>query len=467
MSSPFTGLLIGLSALQAQRQAMEVAGQNVANANTPGYSRQRVELSAKPTFWTPTLEGSPPGTQMGIGVDVQTIRRIGMGLLARQLRNETATLRYWEAYRDGVTRIEGTFQALAGSSLGDALDAFWAAWRDLAAAPQEMAMRLAVVERGQQVAVQLNQLYDRLEALQGSLNDQVANLVEEINAKATEVADLNRQIRIALAMGQQPNELLDRRDLLVRELVETTGASVVDNGDGTVTLSLGTRALVDGTDANELTAVDPGTGLYVVRWAADNSDADVEGGKLRGLLDVRDTLIPDQLTALDELAVALRDGINAVHSAGYGLDGTTGLAFFQGAGASDLAVNSTLVNDPRQVAAASISNAPGDGSNALALAGVADERLLAGATTTIGEFYRELVTRLGLQVEEAEDQVNGQEAVVTFLENQGQAIAGVSLDEEAVHLIEAQRAYQAAARVITSVDQMLDRLINGTGVVGR
>ena len=467
MSSAFTGLLIGLSALQAQRQAMEVAGQNVANANTPGYSRQRVELTARPTLWTPTLEGSPPYALIGTGVDIETVRRIGIGVLARQLRNESATWRYWEAFRDGVTRVEGAFQALAGASLGDALDAFWAAWRDLAAMPQEMSTRLAVLARGQQVATQLNQLYDRLETLQSSLDSQVVTLVEELNTKAAEVAELNRQIRIALAMGQAPNELLDRRDLLVRELVETTGATVVENDDGTVTVSLGTRVWIDGSDVNELTTVDPGTGLRAIRWAADNSDATIAGGKLRGILDVRDTLIPDQLTALDELAIALRDRINTLHSGGYGLDGSTGLNFFQGSGAADLAVNPTLSADAQKVAAASTSGAPGDGSNALALAAVADEALLTGATLTIGEFYRKQVAQLGLQAEEAEIQTDGQEAVVAFLDNQAQAIAGVSLDEEAVHLIEAQRAYQAAARVVTSIDQMLDRLINGTGVVGR
>ncbi|MBS1253991.1 MAG: Flagellar hook-associated protein 1 [Anaerolineales bacterium] len=472
MTSPFHGLAIGLSALQTQQRAMEVAGQNMANVDTPGYSRQRVELSPSAAQSTPTLEGFPQLPETGAGVDLLTIRRVRSELLDRQVRNESATLHEGEAFRDGVTRVEGALQDLSGQGLGDALDAFWSGWRELAAAPQEAAARLGVIDRGRQLAQRFNSINDGLAGLQTSLDDQVAGVVGEVNDNATQAADLNRQIRLALVMNQQPNELLDRRDQLVREVVETTGAGVVENDDGTVTVSLGTRALVDGVDAYALTTnPDPGTGLRVIQWSADSTDATISGGELRGLLDVRDSVIPDQLTSLDELAVALRDEVNTVHTGGYDLGGTAGLDFFEGAGAADLAVNSTVADDPDLVAAAETDGggggAPGDGENALAMADRADQSLAALSDNTIGGFYRQMVVELGLTIQGADEQVEGQGAVVTFLENQAESVAGVSLDEEAVHLIESQRAYQAAARVITSVDQMLDRLINNTGIVGR
>lgn len=451
MSSSFQGLFIGLSAVQAQQRAMEIAGQNVANVNTPGYSRQRVTLTPLGDQLTSTLEGFPPTPQAGSGVDLVSIQRIGMGVLARQLRSETATLREWEARQDGLTRLEGLLQDLTDQGLSHTLDAFWSAWRDLAANPQEMAARLKAISHGQQLAQSFNLTSDRLVALQSSLDDQVAGLVDQVNEKATRVAELNRQIRVALATDQQPNELLDQRDLLVTEIVEAAGASVVENEDGTVTAKIGDQALVDGVDAYTLTNA---------RIAS--------GGKLRGLIHVRDVVIPEQLNALDTLAVALKEGVNAAHTAGYGADGSTGFNFFEGMSATDLTVNPAIADDPYLVAAASTADAPADGSNALELAGVADVRTLPGlGGNTIGGFYHQQVSALGLLTQEADEQVAGQEAVVTFLDNQRAAISGVSLDEEAVNLIQFQRAYQAAARVITSVDEMLGRMINGMGIVGR
>lgn len=452
MSSSFQGLTIGLSALQAQQRAMEVAGQNIANVNTPGYSRQRVALAPASTQWAPSLEGFPQSLLVGSGVDLTAIQRISAGLLIRQLRSETATLRQWEAFRDSVTRVEGVLQDLGSHGLGDTLDAFWSAWRELAAAPQETAMRLTVIDRGRQLAQQFNLIYERLTELQSSLDEQIASVVEEVNDRAVQVADLNRQIRLALAMDQQPNELLDRRGQLVKELVEATGAGVVENADGTLNVELTGQTLVDGVTANAMTA-------------------GPDGGKLQGLIDVRDTVIPNQLTALDELAVALIEEVNAIHTGGFDLDGAAGLDLFTGTGASDLALNAAITDNPRLIAAADTdgggAGAPGDGDNALELAGLADQRLTSLGDNTIGGFYRQMSVDLGLIVQEADEQTEGQAAVVAFLENQRASIAGVSLDEEAVHLIESQRAYQAAARVVTSVDQMLDRLINGTGIVGR
>jgi flagellar hook-associated protein 1 FlgK len=452
MSSSFHGLTIGLSALQAHQRAMEVAGQNVANVNTPGYSRQRVELSPAYTLRMPTLDGTPKPPQTGSGVDLTAIRRLTDGLLARQLRNESAGLHQWEAYRDGLGRIEGIIQEQSEQGVAATLNELWLAWRELGSAPQETAIRLKVIDSGQRLAQQLNLIYNRLTELQDILDDQVTNITAQVDDKATQVAELNRQIRLLLSLKEQPNELMDRRDQLVREIVETTGATVVENADGTLNVELTGQTLVNGITANALTS---------------NPD----GGKLQGLIDVRDTIIPDLLTALDTLAVTLRDEVNAVHTGGFDPDGVAGLAFFQGTGAADLAVNATIANDPRRIAAANTdgggSGSPWDGDNALDLANLAEQSFAALGSTTIGGYYLQTVINLGLKLQEADEQVDAREAVVQFLENERESISGVSLDEEAVKLIESQRAYQAAARVITSVDEMLDRLINGTGLVGR
>lgn len=486
MSSPFHGLNIGLSAVQAQQRAMELVGQNVANANTPGYSRQRVNLTPATTQLNPTLEGYPSPPSTGSGVDVVSIRRVSTGVLARQLRNETASLREWEARQDGLTRIEGVFQDLSGQGLNSTLDAFWSAWRELAATPDETGARLTVIERGQQVAQQFNVIASRLTELQAGLDDQASTLVEQVNGKAEEVAKLNHQIRLAVAMDQQPNELLDRRDQLVKEIVETTGATVEEHVDTEganwgVKIKLGGEYLVD-IDPSQGTADDvfisnalatrEDTGTLVIQWAggADISQTEL-GGQLRGLLEVRNTAIPEQLSRLDSLAQALEDGVNAQHTSGYDADGNAGLDFFSGSDASDLTVNSLITGDAtpaRRIAAASTTGAPADGSNALELARVAEDSTLTGlGGNTIGGFHHQLVVDLGLNVEEADKQVQGQESVVAFLNNQREAIAGVSLDEEAVNLIKAQRAFHAAARVITSMDELLGRLINGMGIVGR
>lgn len=466
MSSPFQGLSIGLSALLAHQRAMETTSQNVANVNTPGYSRQSPELAAIPPN-TATLPGeSLRQPQVGAGVDVLRIRRFTADLIDRHRRSEAQGLGWWETQRDGLQQVEAVFQEPSEQALNAALDNFWSAWHDLSNDPRETAARTQVLQQAGRLATMFNRLYDGLTSIQSDMDHQITGLVDVVNAKAAEIADLNAQIRRTLALGGQPNELLDRRDARLDELAKIADIQTMEQADGTVSVSLSGHSLVFGHEYARLAAETDSTTNHVkITWADDHTPVRVAGGQLGAAFDLRDTVVPEQLTQLDQLASAIITNVNTLHRAGYDLNNRRGGAFFDGTGAADMTLNLTLATDPTRIAAAGRAGQPGDGSQALKIAQLVDTPVIG--TQTAGDFYRALIARLGGETQHASDRAAAQKQLVSYFDEQKQSVTGVNLDEEAVRLVESQKAYQAAARVINAMDEALDRLINGTGLVGR
>lgn len=459
MRATFFTLEMARTALQAHQRATDVAGHNIANANTRGYSRQVLQLAANAPYALPDLTSPSQVGQVGTGVSVQDIQRVRDGFLDLQARAEHSRLGRWEARRGGLQQLEVIFLEPSTTGLRSVLDAFWGAFQDLAAYPESTAVRATVVDAGRALAEAVRHVYDQLVALRKNLDSSVTTRAAEVNRLAAEVAALNGQIQSVVAFGQKPNDLLDRRGVLLEDLAKMLDIQTVPDASGAVSVISGGVPLVDGTRPHALNAVpNPANdNLSDLVWSSTGTQAAVRGGNLAGFLELRDQTVPAYLADLEAIVSTVVAQVNARHQAGFGLDGSTGFNFFNPAStAASLALNPAVEADPARIAA-SASGAPGDGSNALAIADLRLATVLSGGT--IDDYYRGMVGRLGLQTQEAVRLGQTTEALLLQIDQQRAAVSGVSLDEEMANLIRSQHAYNAAAKLVRVVDEMLETVI--------
>jgi flagellar hook-associated protein 1 len=427
------GLQTALSGLLAEQQAIDVTGHNITNANTEGYSRQRAVLQTNEPLRIADLSSvTGEGGQLGTGVSVATYTRVRNTYLDAQYRTQNAGLGAASTKAEQLQQAQGAFDEPSRAGISSQLSAFWSAWNSLADSPSSEAAKVSVVSAGTQLAGTLNQVGGQLQAVEGQVAAQYAAITGpsgQVQDDANQIAQLNHQIKLSLQAHQQPNDLEDRRDQLLDKLSELADVTVTKAADGTDTVSFGNAAkpLVEGSQVN---------------WPQELTAA--AGGQLGALLELSSPAgaLAQYRTALNGVAETLAGSVNALH---------TTTPFFSGATAATIAV----AVKPAEVETSS-TGTPGGNDVALAIAA-----LRGGATD---QRYAALVAQVGSDVQNAHnDQANAQ-AVVTAVGNQRQSVSGVSLDEEMTNLISFQRGYQASARALTTMDEMLDTLINHTGL---
>ncbi len=436
MSIPtLQGLQTALSGLLADQQAIDVTGQNITNANTPGYSRQVVELQTNEPMRIAALSpGTGAGGQLGTGVMVTGYQRIRASYLDAEYRNQNSSLGGSSAEVEALQQAQSAFDEPSSAGLSSQLSEFWSAWSSLANMPSSEAAKVAVVSKGTQIANTLHELSSQLETVEAQAAQQYTAITGpsgEVQSDAKQIAQLNEQIKLSLVARQQPNDLEDRRDLLIDKLSELGQVTVTKEADGTDTVAFGGAAkpLVEGGSVNwpqTLTAASGGQlGALLGLTGA--------GGKLAGYR-----------AGLDEVASRLASTVNALHTA---------TPFFSGSTAASIAVAVT----PAQVQTAPPAN-PGGNEVAAQIAG------LRGGEAE--QRYEALVAQVGSDVQNATSEQTNSQAVLNAIGDQRQSVSGVSLDEEMTNLVTFQRGYQASARALTSMDEMLDTLISHTGAVG-
>jgi flagellar hook-associated protein 1 FlgK len=461
--SEFAALGTALSGLYAQRAGLETTGRNIAGLSTDGYSRQRVELvsvdgSTQPAIWSRS-------SGVGGGVEVAGTTRMRDAFLEVRAQRETGARESLGTRATMLGDLEATFGEPGDTGLQSALASFWNSWDDVAAHPDQGAPRQQVLERAGAVVDGFNRVSQGLSDSWTALRDQAGTLVTEVNSAAEQVASLNGAIRAATAAGLSPNGLQDQRDVLVQKLAGLTGATSRAGTDGTVDVLVSGGVLVQGDRASALALsgvtdlgnVTTGTAAVQLTWARDGSPAPVSGGTLDGLVQGLTTVLPSYRDGLDAVAANLASAVNALHATGTDQDGLGGGPLFSGTTAGSLSVAFT---DPRKLAAAS---GPGvvDGSTAAAMAE------LGSATGGADAAYRALVVRLGVETQSSTQRLKVQTAVAAQVDAARESVSGVDLDQEMTNMLSFQRAYEGAARMITAVDQVLDTLINRTGLVGR
>ena len=459
----FFGIGIARKALDASQYGMDVTAHNIANANTPGYSRQRAILAAAPSFPYPGYNRPMLQAQLGTGVEVKSVERVRSSYFDDQIRKENQSLGGWGVKDDALKQVESILNEPSDTGLQNMMGEFWDSWQELSKNPESLSARSSVIEMGRTLASTFNQLDAKLSRLRDNLNDQAAVKVDEVNNIADRIYALNKDIVRIQTTGVAPNDLRDERDKLVDDLSKIADITVAEQDSGTELIFLNGRQLVSEYSANHIQATPNGlnSGYGDVTWAVDGSPVTSYGGELKSLTDTRDTTIQKYRGDLDTLASTLVTEVNNLHAAGVGLDGTTGWNFFAGTGAGDIAL-SPDVDDPKHVAAATNpAGIPGDNSNALAIAKLKDTLLtINGDNVTMNDYYRSTITNLGIESQDSSTMVTNGKLYTDLLENHRQSVSGVSLDEEATNMIKYQRAYEAAARVITMLDDMLDTLIN-------
>jgi flagellar hook-associated protein 1 FlgK len=311
-----------------------------------------------------------------------------------------------------------------------------------------MGTRQALAQSAASLADGFQSLSSQLTTLGSQMGQNVTDTMNQVNNLGTQIAQLNLTITKITATGASPNDLLDQRDLLVDQLSAIGNVSVTNGANGSIDISFGGASLVAGGTSSTL---------------AESNLTSLSSGKLQGLITLRDTTIPGYQAQLNTIASTLITKTNAQSAAGFDLNGNAGGAFFTGTDASTIAVNPALISNPALIAA-SASGAVGDAGNALKIANMQTTPTIGAAT--IDAAYTQLVTQVGADVQQATNQVDTTTALTNALLNQRQSVSGVSLDEEMTNLITFQRGYQASARALSAMDDMLDQLINRTGRVG-
>jgi flagellar hook-associated protein 1 FlgK len=477
--STFSGLSVGLSSLYAQRRGLELTGHNIANANTEGYSRQRLRLEADGGPLVPAIHSMWNGAGNGVTTaDVQRLRDVFLEARSVQERGADAGLRGGQVL---LSRVEAILSEPGDSGIQAQLADFWAGFDDVANQPVNLAARSQLLERAQTLASGLNGASQRLEQQWSASREQLGATIQDINATAASVAEYNRAIVNATRAGLSPNDLTDQRDLMVQRLGELAGVTVRAGAAGSVDVYLGGTALVRGERAERLAVTGPAdmpqpqidpagptpTPLVGVAWEKDGYPV-VTGGSAGGLVQGLNDTLPRYRDKLSVLSGTLLTQVNAVHTEGFDLAGARGTRFFVQDGFGRLTVS---ITDPAKVAAsaqdgtydpATDSITPNrDGGNASRLADV------SGAKGGPDELYRQIVVSLGVEAQTANRRVDIQTNILAQLDAAREAEAGVNLDEEMTSMLAYQRAYEGAARFVTAVDQMLDTLINRVGIVGR
>ncbi len=630
MSSTFMGLEIGRRGLLSHQQALHVTGHNISNAENRDYSRQRVIISSADPLYLPALNRSNTPGNVGQGASVSTVERIRDEFIDDRMVVETNVMGFWETRNNFVRQIEQVYNEPSDNSLRSRLDQLWQSWEELSRYPEQRATREVVREKASNLSNEVRSVYRQLYDLQMNANSQVNARVNEVNMYARSIRDLNERIVKSEALGDNPNDLRDRRDALIEKLSQIVNVSVGRSDRDEVMVYIAGENLVQGEVFRPLKAVaDPDNhGFSRVVWEDTGTGLTLQGGSLTGLIDARDNILRQNINDMNSFAINLADLTNEVHRDGFGRRGETNNDFFRmirigdnvdgnhdlnndgvadvtaiykvagnnsidasaaigirgtisfitndereatveidygpndtvqsvirkindaragvvaylnhnnqlslkatvardndnknfmirhmedsgqflvgltgvlrqsgAAGAFDyrrvndivkflpdrehitiapqynpasyMAVSEAIERDVDRIAAArgrdiggtgdvNTSNGVGDGTNALRIARTRQQNAMVDTNSTFNEFYNSLIARIGTQGQQAKDRVANQETLVTNLKNLRESVSGINLDEEMSNMVMFQHGYNAAARVVSMFDKMLETVI--------
>lgn len=478
-----SGLLsIARTALLTHQSALQTISQNIANAETPGYSRQEAVLVAN----TPVRMSYG---NVGTGVHVETIIRKRDILLDDSYRSASTLAGNAEMRRDLMGQVESVFGEPSDAGMAGALDAFWGSWSDLSASPSSLSARTVVQQRGRQAAQLFNEYDTQLTQQRNSTLERLQNTVSTINSIASQVAELNTRIVTSESNGNTNNELRDLRDMKLDELSKIAGTRVVTQADGSASVLIGNSTLVQGDTARPLSLkletpnpmpATPLTDVNVRIQLGTSADRLAPlAGELASMVDVLNVDIPGARSRLDAMAAQFAAAVNTIHTTGYTFNGNTvpGTAtgnFFDAGTvstpvtAATLRLDSAVLSDPLKIAASGNANGPTDNSVAQGLAGlrITDDTVNWTSSTGVTEsgsflsFFRSMVTRIGLDTAAATDNATVYRNLAEQSDARRQSVSGVSTDEELVNMMRVQQSYQAATKMIKVADDMMQTLLS-------
>ena len=440
---------MAVHSLLVQQGALEATTNNISNANTKGYSREIANL----TEATPAVEGS---IVYGQGVNLESITSVRDRLLEISVDQATQEQSGAEAQLNSLQQVQNLFSSTS-SGLGTDLTAFFNSLNQLSTDPTSIPDRQSVLTAANNLASDFHSTAAHLTDIQNNLNLNVAQSVDQVNQLTSQIAKLNSQVASLQKLGHDAGALADQRNELERQLSQVAGISITQTSDGdTITVGNGSALVVAGQSFALQSSVDPSGNQRVFAGGQDIT-SDVQGGQLGGVLQVRDQFLPTVTSALDDLAGGLASNFNTAHEQGFDLSGNAGQQFFNDTTGAGAAANfSVAITDPTLVAASS-DGSPGSNGNLVVLQAVQNQALPSGQTPT--NAYSNLTYTVGNAAAQAKANSSAAQLSLNQLTDQRQAVSGVSIDEETTNLLRYQNAYSAAARVITTIDELTQTLL--------
>jgi flagellar hook-associated protein 1 FlgK len=454
VSNLFGSLSTAARSLDAQQFGLDVTGKNIANVNTDGYSRRKVSLTE--------MTSPNAGTDGGVTISGAPAQRDAF--LEARLRTEEPGVALGGTIANALGVVQ-TSLGETGKSLDGDLSAFFDAFRVLTQDPTSSVSRDTVISQAVRLAKSFNDMTTRLDASETAADTQIKGSITQINALTTQIASLNAAI--GGASGTSAESLKDQQAIAIRSLSKLAQVDVMQRSDGGLDVTIGDgRALVVGGTSYQLgAAATPPAGMTAVVLNGTDITGEIQGGQMGGALQVRDTYVPQYQAQLDTLANALVTQVNAVHSAGYALDGvTTGTNFFTPLGAvpgsaKNIAVNPALTANSGLLAA-SQSGAAGDNQTAKAIAALADAPTVGAGGATFMQAWSQIVFQVGSDTQNALAAQQSHQDVLSAVQQLRDSVSGVSLDDEATAMLTFQRGYQANAKFFSTVNDVIDLLMN-------
>ena len=452
MSGLNATLNIALSALATSQQALETTSNNVANANTPGYSRQRAVLEPGAPITLGPLT-------FGTGVVLDKIESLRDPILEIQLNQETQTQSRLDSELTQLQQIQTQFSS-ASSGIGADITNFFNSLQQLAPDPANLALRQAVLTSAGNLATDFNTAAINLNAQRANLNQTVTQDVGEVNTLTAAIASVNQQISYLQNVHQDASSLIDQQTSLIRQLSGLIDVAVIPTDQGiSLTTSNGT-ALVSGNQSFNLSTQLASDGMQHIYAGTNDITSTLAGGSLAGTIQIRDQQIPGILGQLDQLAAGLTTALNTANAQGFDLNGNQGGNLFvppPAGGTGAAAAMHVAITDPALIAASS-DGTPGSNGNLAVLSAVHDQEVVNGQTP-LG-YYSNVVFQIGSTTSNTSAESDASSQILKQLQDERGSVSGVSLDEEAASMIQYQSAYQAAARVVSTVNSLLADAVN-------
>jgi flagellar hook-associated protein 1 len=450
MSSLLSTMFLATGAMAADQGALEATTNNAANVNTPGYSRE-----------VPVLQENPPivvgNLSFGTGVSLAKIESVRDPILQLRIQQETGQQGQLNSFTGALSQTQTLFTAGA-SDIASEISNLFSSISQLSTNPSSIALRQGVLTAASNLTSTFNNAASNLSVQRSNVDLSVVQSVQQVNTLTQQIAGLNGQITTLQNLGQEAGTFIDQRDVLINQLSGLIDVSEIKSDSGiTLTTSNGT-ALVSGTQSFSLTTQPGGSGVQHVFSQGNEITSTLSSGALGGLIEVRDQKIPALLTSLDTLASGLSTAFNSANTTGFDLNGSAGGALFTPVvGAGSAANIGVAVTDPALIAASSDGSA-GSNGNLANLSAIQNQTIIAGATPTT--YYGNIVFSVGNDVSNGTAELQSSKLVLQQLQDQRGSISGVSLDEEAANMTRYQQAYDAAAHIVTTVNQMLETVIN-------
>lgn len=453
--------LLGLArdAITVQGFGLDVTGQNIANATTPGYVRRTAEIQTRAT-----------GMATYGGVTVQGIGRSVDKFLDARARDANGLASSADARDSALAQVESLFNDTGGTGFADSLDALFGSFTALATNPSDPTARGATLVAADSFASRIRQASAQLDAQRQDILSQAQATATQVTEIASRIAKLNGGIADAEIAGHDGSDLKDQRDQLVNELSGKINIHTFTDGSGKLVIAAAGQTLIEGTNASALKVGTDASGamqVYVTRGASQVFDvtAQVTSGTIAGLREARDTDLVQVNQKLDQFAYDVATAINTQHAAGVGKDGVGSRNLFTVAGtptgaAGTLSLNSVMVGHPEYIAAASsTTELPAGSTNAIALSRLADGKVMNGNTRTPIESYSDIVGDVGQRKASAAQDVNLRKAIFSQAQASRESASGVNMDEEMINLSKYQRAYEAASKLFRTADELLSNLM--------